>query len=162
MRTSALHMGETMARPPRLPVVFQEYNPPLYFVTFCTLERRACLNIKAVHEAFVKYASAGIQKGAGVGRYVIMPDHVHVFVRGSPGFVLGVWVKGLKRAVGSSVILPVGHGLWQAGYFDHLIRHSESYAEKWQYVRENPVRKGLVAQAGDWPFQGEIVRIESV
>ena len=71
-----------MARPPRLPVVFQEYNPPLYFVTFCTLERRACLNIKAVHEALVKYASAGIQKGAGVGRYVIMPDHVHVLADG--------------------------------------------------------------------------------
>ena len=43
---------------------------------------------------------------------------------------------------------------WQAGVFDHLLRSDESYAEKWLYVRENPVRAGLVARAEDWPYQG--------
>jgi len=27
-------------------------------------------------------------------------------------------------------------------------------------VRENPVRAGLASAADEWPFQGEIVRIE--
>jgi hypothetical protein len=27
---------------------------------------------------------------------------------------------------------------WQRGFFDHLIRNTESYAQKWDYVRENP------------------------
>jgi hypothetical protein len=28
--------------------------------------------------------------------------------------------------------------------------------DKWSYVRENPVRAGLVARAEDWPYQGEL------
>jgi hypothetical protein len=45
---------------------------------------------------------------------------------------------------------------WQKGFFDHLIRSDESHAEKWKYVRENPVRAGLVAKAEDWPYGGFI------
>jgi hypothetical protein len=52
--------------------------------------------------------------------------------------------------------------IWQPGFFDHLLRGSESYHEKWRYVRENPVRAGLVSCAEDWPYQGEIVRIDRV
>jgi putative transposase len=50
--------------------------------------------------------------------------------------------------------------VWQRGFFDHLLRGSESYSEKWNYVRENPVRAGLVASADDWPYSGEIVAIQ--
>ena len=45
-------------------------------------------------------------------------------------------------------------------FFDHVIRSSESYAEKWSYVQENPVRAGLVVDASDWPYSGEITIIE--
>jgi len=43
-----------------------------------------------------------------------------------------------------------------------VIRHSESYSEKWEYVRQNPVRAALVANADDWHCQGEIVRLEAL
>jgi hypothetical protein len=33
---------------------------------------------------------------------------------------------------------------WQKGFFDHVLRSQESAGEKWKYVRENPVRAGLV------------------
>jgi hypothetical protein len=46
--------------------------------------------------------------------------------------------------------------VWQAGFFDHLLRRSESYAAKWEYVRRNPVRAGLVSEPDLWPYQGEI------
>ena len=52
--------------------------------------------------------------------------------------------------------------IWQRGFFDHLLRSAESYGQKWNYVRENPVRAGLVAQPEDWPYAGEIVRIDRV
>jgi len=38
----------------------------------------------------------------------------------------------------------------------NVLRSSESYSQKWDYVRENPVRAGLVANADDWPWQGEV------
>jgi len=54
-----------------------------------------------------------------------------------------------------------GHALphWQPGFFDHLTRHRESYAAKWRYVQQNPVRARLVKSAEDWLYQGEIARI---
>jgi len=87
-----------------------------------------------------------------------MPDHIHFFIRGSPDFSLSPWVGGLKRAL--SVALGVNHGLWQPGFFDHALRNDESYGQKWEYVRQNPVRAGLVRFADDWAYQGEIVYID--
>ena len=46
--------------------------------------------------------------------------------------------------------------VWQSDTFDHILRNKKSYAEKWIYVRENPVRSGLVKMADEWPWQGEI------
>jgi hypothetical protein len=51
---------------------------------------------------------------------------------------------------------------WQSGFFDHLIRHDESYRQKWEYVVENPVRASLVNHSDERPWQGEIERIESI
>ena len=47
-----------------------------------------------------------------------------------------------------------------AGIFDHVLRNDESYGQKWEYVRENPVRAGLVPRADDWQYQGELVFID--
>src|SRR2546427_8018 len=41
---------------------------------------------------------------------------------------------------------------WQKGFFDRLLRHDESAQAKWEYVRENPVRKKLVEDWRDWPY----------
>jgi len=56
--------------------------------------------------------------------------------------------------------LPGTSPIWQRGFFDHVLRNDESYGHKWNYVRENPVRAGLVTKADDWPYSGEIVLID--
>lgn len=89
-----------------------------------------------------------------------MLDHLHFFVRGSDNFNLAQWVNGLKRAISVSLGTTKKRPLWQPGFFDHVLRNDESYSEKWKYVRENPVRSGLVLRAGDWPYQGEFVVID--
>jgi putative transposase len=146
-------------RPPRLDRVFQYYDPPLYFVTFNTHKRRKLLANAHVHAALIRFAHEGEVRGIAVGRYVIMPDHIHLFVRGNLDFTLRQWVRMLKRALSSTI--PVAPPHWQKGFFDHLVRHGESYADKWEYVRQNPVRAGLVPQPDEWPWQGEVVRLEA-
>lgn len=108
--------------------------------------------------------------GASIGRYVIMPDHVHLFVRLEPQLPIKQWELGLKRAMGKALNasgLSPQHrpgqtlkSFWQPGFFDHILRSDETYAEKWAYVQANPVRAGLVAEVSDWPYQGEIVFID--
>ena len=145
--------------PPRLRWIFA--RNPLFFVTFCTNERRKLLASDAVHAAFVTFASqANSQHNIAVGRYVIMPDHVHLFVRGPDNFQLGPWVGRLKQALAKQIALTPTVPIWQRGFFDHVLRNDESYAQKWNYVRENPVRAGLATNAGDWPYSGEIALID--
>jgi hypothetical protein len=58
--------------PLRLRWVFA--HNPLFFVTFCTHERRKLLVSDAVRGAFVAFASqANSRRNIAVGRYVIMP-----------------------------------------------------------------------------------------
>ena len=46
--------------------------------------------------------------------------------------------------------------VWQGEFFDHVLRSSESYSQKWGYVKENPVRADLVKKSDEWPWQGEV------
>ena len=144
--------------PPRLDTVFQKYDPPLFFVTFNTHNRTKLLDNETVHSRFVEFAEKGRRRGVAVGRYVIMPDHIHLFVGGSRDFLLTQWVRLLKRTLSQVILKSQPH--WQKGFFDHLIRHGESYAEKWEYVRQNRVRAGLAVSSDDWPWKGEIVSID--
>jgi REP-associated tyrosine transposase len=150
--------GMIKDRPRRLDLIY--INPPLYFVTFATRDRKSIPSLDRAQVVLEQYAHCGIAKfHVALGRYVLMPDHVHLFVRGDRNFRLSSWIGGLKRAI--SVALR-SQQLWQAGFFDHILRSEESYAEKWNYVRDNPVRAGLVEAADDWPYQGEIVLIDRV
>ena len=150
-------------RPPRLDEVFQTYDRPLFFVTICPVRRHEIADMKAVHRSFKKYiARACSEFGVAVGRYVIMPGHIHFFVCGDNDFQLAKWVNGLKRSMSVAVGATKQRPLWQPGFFDHLLRNDESYSQKWEYVRENPVRAGLAPESDHWPYQGEFVVIDRV
>lgn len=145
--------------PRRLDIIFP--RDPLYFVTCCTYRRRPYLANDRVHEAFVRFGKrAQDDFGIGVGRYVVLPDHLHLFVALPDGVKLGDWVGTLKRVLAQSIDTGGSSDpIWQRGFFDHLLRSSESYTEKWNYVHENPVRAGLAANADEWRYSGEIVAL---
>ena len=148
-------------RPPRLKQIFQTYDPPLFFVTICTIHRQKIRDLDAAFRAFQAYIHrARDEFDVAVGRYVMMPDHMHFFVRGSDGFKLAQWVNELKRAISVALGATKKRPLWQPGFFDHVLRNDESYGQKWEYVRENPVRAGLVLRADEWPYGGEFVVID--
>jgi putative transposase len=80
---------------------------------------------------------------------------------GDYNFRLGRWISALKQALAKSATLSRANGkIWEEGFFDHVLRSNESYSQKWNYVRENPMRVGLVKSAADWRYQGEIVYID--
>jgi REP element-mobilizing transposase RayT len=148
---------------PRLRRLEWVYSPtPIYFLSVCTHARAPSLACPEIHESLLTFCSRGAERGAFVGRYVLMPDHFHLFVSFQPGRVgLSDWVKSLKNAL-SKTLRAMGKAAphWQDGFFDHVLRSSESYEQKWLYVRNNPVRAGLVSRAEDWPYQGEIHHLE--
>ena len=91
-----------------------------------------------------------------------MADHIHAFVKlDDEQQDLSTWVKSLKNAL--SRVLRM-HGVpsphWQKGFFDHILRSNESYAQKWNYVSDNPVRARLSNDWREWPVLGEIFDLE--
>jgi REP element-mobilizing transposase RayT len=94
---------------------------------------------------------------AAIHALVVMPDHVHLLLtplRDSDGnlysmveilqAIKGSSAHSLNRALGRSG--PV----WQEESFDHVLRSEESLAEKLEYIRQNPVRRGLVRRPEDY------------
>ena len=146
------------ARPPRLNHIFSGTRP-LYFLTFNTYRRRSLLARPQVDAIMRQFCGRAEDRGVAVGRYVIMPDHIHLFAALTPQQIgLAQWVQSLRSIIGKR-LLELGQQKphWQEGFFDHLLRNDESYAQKWQYVRMNPVRAGLAATPEQWPYQGEIL-----
>ena len=131
---------------------------PVYFLTACVKDRRASLANPQVHEAFIRFAQEASKRKVLVGRYVLMPDHVHLFAAFFPTAPrLSGWIKALKGCLSEGLRNGQAEGpYWQKGFFDHVLRSEESYRQKWLYMRENPVRAGLVKKAEDWEYQGEV------
>lgn len=90
---------------------------------------------------------------------VIMPEHVHLLLtplcdeRGFP-YGLPYILKLLKGASARSVNMLMGTSgpVWQEESFDHVIRGDEIFKGKLEYVRQNPVRRGLVRIPEDYPW----------
>jgi REP element-mobilizing transposase RayT len=106
-----------------------------------------------------EWQAAHNRHGWAVGRYVIMPDHVHFFcsaeldAKALPA-LMQAWKQWTSKRMAREVRLSAK--VWQEEFFDHVLRSSESYSQKWDYVKENPVRAGLVESSDEWPWQGEI------
>ena len=132
-------------------------GPTIVFVTACTKDLRPWLATDANHALLRSiWQSATAWR---VGRYVLMPEHVHLFAApGEAELMLEAWIRCWKSLF-SRQCDSLTHR-WQVDHWDRRLRSGESYTEKWEYVRENPVRHGLVQWADDWPFQGEIFELE--
>jgi REP element-mobilizing transposase RayT len=133
---------------------------PVFFVTACVQDRRPVLADPRVALILIEgWQHADALHGWLVGRYVVMPDHVHFLAspRGDDAKSLSVLVKCWKTSTAARIRRACLPGFrWQREFFDHVLRNDESFARKWEYVRHNPVRAGLVTDADSWPYQGEI------
>src|SRR5713226_9568643 len=134
----------------RLECVYKDC--PIYYVTLVAYERRSLFANKSVHGAFQAFGRQAVEHRVAVGRYVLMPDHIHLFAAFAPDSInISPWIKSLKNTL--SKCLRSNHVAaphWQKGFFDHILRTDESYDQKWEYVRQNPARTGLVKHPEEW------------
>lgn len=80
--------------------------------------RRNILACPVIHETFQAFCRKAVNHHVAVGRYVILPDHVHLFVvMPAEGIPLARWVQSL-RANSGKTLLALGHAKphWQEGF----------------------------------------------
>jgi len=88
---------------------------------------------------------------------VVMPDHVHlIFWQRRNGSGLSYSIPEIMQSIkGASAhrvneLLERKGQLWQTESFDHVIRTDENLQAKIEYVRLNPVRRGIVSRPEDY------------
>jgi REP element-mobilizing transposase RayT len=133
-------------------------RPNIIFVTVCSKDRKKIFANEHAHKCFTdswKQAREWL-----VGKYVIMPEHIHFFCAPSGVDIhsLRGWVKYWKSLVSFNWHSADEHPIWQKDFWDRQLRKGESYSRKWEYVSLNPIRYGLVDKVELWPYQGELVR----
>jgi len=122
------------------------HGDAIYFVTMCTRPRgQNQLCVDAVAHALL--ASLCVSEKTARWRLhacVLMPDHLHLLLTGhDPVAVLTPWKRYTARQLGIR---------WQRGFFEHRLRGNEAISAKVEYLRQNPVRAGLVQTPDAWPY----------
>jgi putative transposase len=139
-----------MARPPRIPVWLGWDQRVIYFITFCVAGRHKVLANDATWTAFQE-ARNNLQHWEIIAA-ILMPDHIHLLAAPNDrDTAVGNIAAAIKRRIRRRL-----EAQWQwrqPGCFDRLLRYDESADEKWAYIRENPVRAGLVNDWRDWPYR---------
>lgn len=132
-----------------------------YFVTICTKGRApilsdifagaslnpSCLQISDCGKTVQKYINnINVVYGNDihVDNYVIMPDHIHLII------TISCEDGGLKaarptlhtivRSLKTMVTRQIGYSIWQASYYEHIIRNEQEFNEIWNYIDNNPIK----------------------
>lgn len=89
--------------------------------------------------------------GFALFAYVVMPNHVHLLLAVN-GTDLPSLIRDWKSQCGFAIsrARQLHAPLWQARYFDFILRRVADFWDKFDYIHQNPVRAGLVTNANDW------------
>lgn len=129
-----------------------------YFVTICTYENRPLLADGWPYaEVVVILSQAAAKLGFDVLAYTFMPDHFHLLVEGREGSDLREFVRLFKSRSSYLYKTLYGTSLWQCSYFDRVLRKDEDSLKVAEYIITNPVRRGLVRDALQYPYSGSFV-----
>jgi putative transposase len=90
---------------------------------------------------------------------VVMPDHVHLLFtplrdKETRSYRVAAVIQAIKGSSAHSInkLLSRKGPVWQEEYFDHVARSHESLRAKIEYIRRNPVRRGLARFPEDYPW----------
>ena len=82
-----------------------------------------------------------------------MPDHLH-------GLFIFHGVKPMKQVIRDfkSWMAKTQGIKWERDFFDHRLRSWESARQKGEYIRENPVRAGLLEIREEWEYVYDTIK----
>jgi putative transposase len=141
----------------------------LHFLTFSCYRRLPLLGSARARNLFLRVLGKIRErcKFRLVG-YVVMPDHVHLWMSEPPKVTPSVVLKVLKQRVArelrkkkrrvstAQLRLPfasTGADLprfWQPRFYDFNVYNRNKKREKLEYMHGNPVKRGLVKNPGAW------------
>ena len=85
--------------------------------------------------------------------FVVMPNHVHLLLSAAvPLPKITKSLKSITAKLANIMLSLTGTPFWQEESYDHEVRHEREFERVRNYIEENPVRAGLVRQAGEYKW----------
>jgi len=82
----------------------------------------------------------------------LMPDHVHL-LQGVTNTNLVDLVQRWKTFTTNRLHrFGVSGDIWQRSFYDHAMRSDEDLVVAAQYIVDNPIRAGIVAESAAYPY----------
>jgi putative transposase len=90
---------------------------------------------------------------------VILPDHVHILAQPlsrpeGGSFDLAEVLHSVKNFSAQKISRQRGSqgSIWQDERYDRIVRDDAEFLEKWNYIRNNPLKEGLAQSPEDYPW----------
>jgi putative transposase len=106
---------------------------------------------------------ARAKHGFSLFAYVVMPDHLHLLLaafQSSLPDLMREWKS--KSASAIAKLRGKRAAIWQPRYFDFILRRASDFGKKLEYIHDNPVSAGLVAQPEDWFWSSAAFYVKKV
>jgi putative transposase len=122
-----------------------------YFITF----RTDCGTLTAQERLLVMdHLKSGNGKFYRLAAAVVMADHVHLLLSPLPTYDLSRVMKGIKGVSARKINQQrqASGTVWQDESWDRIVRDEDEFAEKLQYMADNPVKAGLATTIETYEF----------
>ncbi len=130
-----------------------------YFITILCADRKPLLLQRdAAHLVIQTLGHTALRHGFAIYAYCAMPDHLHFLAIGTaPSSNLLNFVMHFKRSCTVSFNEHHSGPLWRKKFYDYILRDQDENGSVANYIRMNPVRKGLSSNASEYQFAGSFI-----
>ncbi len=134
-----------------------------FFFTVNLLERRKRLLVEHIDSLRDAFRVAGRARPFRIIAIVVLPDHLHCIWQLPEGDADNArrWAL-IKSAFSRRLICTERRsqvrvnrrerGIWQRRFWERVIQNDADLNAHIEYIHNNPVKHGLVAEAVDWPY----------
>jgi len=126
-----------------------------YFLTCCLEGRRPLLSDpRWAGRLLALYAQQQDKGRITIHAYVLMSDHYHCLLSLQAQTSISGLVRGVHACFAREYrsVNPTTGRIWQRRCYDHVIRDEADLLTKATYIHDNPVRAGLAADVGEYPW----------
>lgn len=127
----------------------------VYFITSSTYMKMPLLQSERSARLFLDVLLGYRERGKFLlHEFVVMPNHIHLLLTPSAGLTLERCIQLIKGGYSYRRKKDLGSPgeIWQKSYYDHRVRDWAEYARLRRYIHQNPVRRGLVRSAEEFPY----------
>jgi len=124
-----------------------------YFITASTFQKQNILQTDSMAGLFVDVLLHYRQKQQYLlHEFAVMPDHVHLLI--TPQQSLESAMQLIKGGFSFRAKRELGfrHEIWQPSFYDRRVRDAEEYFAFREYIRQNPLKRGLARKGEDYRY----------